>query len=97
MNLLTSLKWDCIQPSDGSGSRSVRVNDEFPDESEVIASSRSGINVFDLFGDILDGADLRQFLKDHHVDATQYKALGRHFINQKIFIYFHIRIIHLFY
>ena len=78
MNLLTTLKWDCIQPGDGSGSRLVRVNDDQSIDAteEVIASARSGITVFDLFGEILDGADLRQFLSDHSVDVKQFKESG---------------------
>ena len=74
MNLLESIRWDCIELND---KRSLTVTSKIFD-SEVgqqiiqngqkgiyVASSGLGITIFDLFSEILQESDMKRFLRDH--------------------------------
>ena len=45
-------------------------------EGIYLASSQLGITIFDLFSEILEEADLRQFLIEHHVEASMFKDMS---------------------
>ena len=78
MDLLGTLKWACLEVS-STNCRSVII-DEVIDgdlgsvvrigsiEGTYLASSKLGVTVFDLFGEILDEVDLRRFLKENEID-----------------------------
>jgi len=74
MNLLESIRWDCIEWNDR---RSLTVTNKNFD-SEIgqqiilngqkgiyVASSGLGITIFDLFSEILQESDMKRFLRDH--------------------------------
>ena len=74
MNLLESIRWDCIEWNDR---RSLTVTNKIFD-SEIgqqiilngqkgiyVASSGLGITIFDLFSEILQESDMKRFLRDH--------------------------------
>ena len=74
MNLLESIRWDCIEWNE---KRSLTVTSNIFD-SEVgqqiilngqkgiyVASSGLGITIFDLFSEILQESDMKRFLRDH--------------------------------
>merc|ERR1739838_1047168 len=87
MELLEPLKWDCIEWTGNQG-RSIIVNQSLQSNNigEVIhtngregiylASSQLGITIFDLFSEILEEADLRQFLIEHHVETSMFKDMS---------------------
>ena len=79
MEILQSLKWSCIETSEGQSSsrRIILTENEYPSEHLaigehidtgthrgcLIASSWMGITIFDLFNEIITPDDMTKFLK----------------------------------
>ena len=88
MNLLESIRWDCIEWNE---KRSLTVTSNIFD-SEVgqqiilngqkgiyVASSGLGITIFDLFSEILQESDMKRFLRDH----GKFRTIAQWFPAQK--------------